>query len=58
MNNQDKNTVDGFGDEWTTFDYALTETDKALDAQFLAYSAPIELIQEMTMHRKSALFGI
>jgi SAM-dependent methyltransferase len=55
--NLNQKVIDGFGDEWTTFDYALTETDEALDAQFLAYSAPIELIQFDAKSAVAADFG-
>jgi SAM-dependent methyltransferase len=41
--NLDQGVIDGFGHEWAAFDYAETETDKALDAQFVAYCAPIDL---------------
>ena len=55
--NLNQKVIDGFGDEWATFDYALTETDEALDAQFLAYSAPIELIQFDAKSAIAADFG-
>lgn len=41
--NLDQAVIDGFGHEWATFDYAETETSDALDAQFVAYCAPIDL---------------
>jgi len=43
--NLDQNVIDGFGHEWAAFDYAETETAEALDAQFAAYCAPIDLSQ-------------
>ena len=43
--NLDQNVIDGFGHEWAAFDYTETETAEALDAQFAAYCAPIELSQ-------------
>ena len=43
--NLDQRVIDGFGHEWAAFDYAETETAEALDAQFAAYCAPIELSQ-------------
>ena len=55
--NLNQKVIDGFGDEWATFDYALTETNEALDAQFLAYSAPIELIQFDAKSAVAADFG-
>ena len=41
--NLDQEVIDSFGHEWAAFDYSETETDEALDAQFLAYCAPIDL---------------
>ena len=41
--NIDQNVIDGFGHEWAVFDYAETETAEALDAQFVAYCAPLDL---------------
>jgi len=41
--NLDQGVIDGFGHEWAAFDYAETETTEALDAQFVAYCAPIDL---------------
>ena len=43
--NLDQEVIDSFGYEWEAFDYSETETNEALDAQFLAYSAPIDLGQ-------------
>ena len=43
--NLDQGVIDGFGHEWAAFDYAETETAEALDAQFAAYCAPIDLGQ-------------
>ncbi|CAB5118832.1 MAG: methyltransferase domain-containing protein [Actinobacteria bacterium] len=43
--NLDQGVIDGFGHEWAAFDYAETETAEALDAQFSAYCAPIDLSQ-------------
>ena len=39
--NLDQEVINSFGHEWEAFDYSETETDEALDAQFLAYCAPI-----------------
>ena len=41
--NFDQGVIDSFGHEWSEFDYAETETAQALDAQFAAYCAPIDL---------------
>jgi SAM-dependent methyltransferase len=43
--NIDQNVIDGFGHEWAAFDYTETETAEALDAQFAAYCAPLDLSQ-------------
>ncbi len=43
--NLDQNVIDGFGHEWAAFDYAETDTKEALDAQFAAYCAPLDLAQ-------------
>ena len=41
--NINQNVIDGFGHEWAAFDYVETETAEALDAQFAAYCAPLDL---------------
>lgn len=43
--NLDQGVIDGFGHEWAAFDYSETETTEALDAQFAAYCAPLDLEQ-------------
>ena len=43
--NLDQGVIDGFGHEWSAFNYVETETSEALDAQFVAYCAPIDLAQ-------------
>ena len=43
--NLDQGVIDGFGHEWKAFDYSESETTEALDAQFLAYCAPLNLSQ-------------
>ncbi len=43
--NIDQGVIDGFGHEWAAFDYAESETAEALDAQFAAYCAPLDLAQ-------------
>jgi SAM-dependent methyltransferase len=55
--NLDQEVIDGFGHEWATFDYAESETDEALDAQFLAYCIPIDLSQFNTQTSVAADFG-
>lgn len=41
--NLDQEVIESFGHEWTAFDYGGSDADVALDAQFLAYCAPIDL---------------
>lgn len=43
--NLDQEVINSFGYEWTAFDYSESESSEALDKQFLAYSAPIDLDQ-------------
>lgn len=43
--NLDQGVIDSFGHEWSEFDYAESENAEALDTQFLAYCAPIDLSQ-------------
>jgi SAM-dependent methyltransferase len=55
--NLDQEVIDSFGYEWTAFDYAKSETDEALDAQFLAYCTPIDLSQFKAESSVAADFG-
>jgi SAM-dependent methyltransferase len=55
--NLDQGVIDSFGHEWATFDYGETETSEALDAQFMAYSAPIDLNQFNPMTSVAGDFG-
>jgi SAM-dependent methyltransferase len=41
--NIDQGVIDSFGHEWATFHYGETETAEALNTQFDAYCAPIDL---------------
>jgi SAM-dependent methyltransferase len=41
--NLDQGVIDSFGHEWATFDYGEPEAAEALNAQFDAYCAPIDL---------------
>ena len=52
--NLDQGVIDSFGHEWATYDYGETETSEALDAQFMAYCAPIDLAQ---FNPKTSLAG-
>jgi SAM-dependent methyltransferase len=42
--NLDQKVIDGFGHEWSSFDYSSSQSTEALDAQFSAYCAPINLL--------------
>ena len=55
--NLDQEVIDGFGHEWVVFDYSESQTDEALDAQFLAYSEPIDLSQYDSRCAVAADFG-
>jgi len=55
--NLDQNVIDGFGHEWAAFDYAETETAEALDAQFAAYCAPLDLSQFYPLTSVAGDFG-
>jgi SAM-dependent methyltransferase len=41
--NLDHEVINSFGREWAAFDYSESESDEALDKQFLAYCAPVDL---------------
>jgi SAM-dependent methyltransferase len=55
--NLDQQVIDSFGHEWSTFDYAESETDDALDSQFLAYCTPMDLTQFNSKSSVAADFG-
>jgi SAM-dependent methyltransferase len=55
--NLDQQVIDSFGHEWAAFDYAESETDEALDAQFMAYCTPIDLTQFNSKSSVAADFG-
>jgi len=55
--NLDQQVIDSFGNEWAAFDYAESETDEALDSQFLAYCSPIDLSQFNAKSSVAADFG-
>jgi SAM-dependent methyltransferase len=55
--NLDQQVIDSFGQEWAAFDYAESETDDALDSQFLAYCTPIDLTQFNSKSSVAADFG-
>ena len=55
--NLDQQVIDSFGHEWVAFDYTESETDEALDSQFLAYCTPIDLSQFNSKSSVAADFG-
>ena len=55
--NLDQQVIDSFGHEWSAFDYAESETDDALDSQFLAYCTPIDLTKFNSKSSVAADFG-
>jgi len=55
--NLDQQVIDSFGHEWAAFDYVKSETDDALDSQFLAYCTPIDLTQFNSKSSVAADFG-
>ena len=55
--NIDQGVIDSFGHEWATFDYGETETAEALNAQFDAYCAPIDLSHFDPKNSITADFG-
>jgi SAM-dependent methyltransferase len=55
--NLDQEVINSFGHEWVAFDYSETETNEALDAQFLAYCEPIDLSQFNPETSLAADFG-
>jgi len=55
--NLDQEVINSFGHEWATFDYSKSESSGALDKQFLAYCAPIDLDQFNTNSAVAADFG-
>ena len=55
--NLEQQVIDSFGHEWAVFDYAESETDEALDAQFMAYCTPIDLGQFNAKSSVAADFG-
>ena len=55
--NLDQEVINSFGHEWAAFDYAESVNDEALDKQFLAYCAPIDLQQFNANSAVAADFG-
>jgi len=55
--NLDQRVIDSFSHEWAAFDYAESETDEALNAQFMAYLTPIDLSEFNAKSSVAADFG-
>jgi len=55
--NLDQEVINGFGHEWAEFDYLKSENDDALDRQFVAYCAPININQFNPTSAIAADFG-
>ena len=55
--NLDQEVINSFGHEWAAFDYSESESDEALDRQFLAYCAPIDINQFNAGSAVAADFG-
>ncbi len=55
--NIDQGVIDSFGHEWAAFDYGETETAEALNVQFDAYCAPIDLSHFDPKNSIAADFG-
>jgi len=55
--NLNQEVINSFGHEWAAFDYAESESDEALDNQFAAYCAPIDLTQFNSNFSVAADFG-
>ena len=55
--NLDQGVIDSFGHEWLEFNYTESESTEALDTQFLAYCAPIDLSQFNPESSIAADFG-
>ena len=55
--NLDQEVISSFGYEWAAFDYSDTDTNEALDAQFLAYCEPVDLSKFNPENSLAADFG-
>jgi SAM-dependent methyltransferase len=55
--NFDQGVIDGFGYEWSQFEYFEDDSGEALDRQFDAYCAPINLLKFNEDHAIAADFG-
>lgn len=55
--NLDQKVIDGFGHEWSSFDYSESEDCDALDLQFAAYCSPLNLLEFDPSQSVAADFG-
>jgi SAM-dependent methyltransferase len=55
--NLDQDVIDGFGFEWSKFDYSDQKAETALDKQFAAYCHPIDLLRYSEKSSIAADFG-
>lgn len=55
--NLDQKVIDGFGHEWSSFDYSESQSSEALDHQFAAYCTPLDLSRFDSSSSIAADFG-
>jgi SAM-dependent methyltransferase len=55
--NLDQRVIDSFGHEWSSFDYSAPQNSDALDLQFAAYCAPLDLSEFDPATSVAADFG-
>lgn len=55
--NLDQKVIDGFGHEWSSFDYTEAQSSGALDSQFAAYCSPLDLSKFNSSTSVAADFG-
>ena len=55
--NLDQKVIDGFGHEWSSFDYTESQSSEALDSQFSAYCSPLDLSKFNSSTSIAADFG-
>jgi SAM-dependent methyltransferase len=55
--NLDQKVIDGFGHEWSSFDYTESQNSEALDLQFAAYCSPLDLSKFNSSTSVAADFG-
>ena len=55
--NLDQKVIDDFGHEWSSFGYTESQSSEALDEQFAAYCAPLDLSRFNSSSSIAADFG-